>query len=148
MHSIQQDIEVDVPVRQAYDQWTQFEEFPQFMDGVERVQQLDDQNLHWVTKIAGAKREFDARITHQEPDSIVSWQSVDEPVHSGTVTFESIAPARTLVQLQMAYEPNGAIENIGDKLGIIESRISGDLDRFKSFIEERGSATGSWRGQV
>lgn len=148
MHSIQHDIEVEVPVRQAYNQWTQFEEFPQFMAGVEQVQQRDDQNLHWVTKIAGVKREFDPRITHQEPDAIVSWQSVGDPVHTGTVTFEVIEPARTRVLLRMAYEPKGAIENIGDKLGIVESRISGDLDRFKSFIEERSVATGQWRGEI
>lgn len=140
-------IEVDRPVRTVYDQWTQFESFPAFMDGVERVDQLDDSNLHWVIDIAGVEREFDAVITEQEPDTRIAWQTTAGPYQAGEVSFEPVDSARTRVTLEMEFEPEGFTEHVGDALGFVSHRISGDLDRFKTFVEENG-ATGGWRGTV
>jgi len=148
MTTIEQSIEVDVPVSTAYNQWTQFEEFPRFMDGVERVQQLDDKHLHWKTRIAGVEREFDAEITEQHPDERIAWCSTDGPRQAGVVTFHRLDEAKTKVMLQMDFEPEGLVEQAGDKLGVVRSRVHGDLERFKEFIEERGAETGSWRGDV
>ncbi|RJK95372.1 SRPBCC family protein [Vallicoccus soli] len=148
MSTIEQGIEVDVPIRTAYDQWTQFETFPQFMEGVERIDQLTDTRTHWVTKIGGVTREFDAEITEQLPDERVAWTSTEEPKHAGVVTFHRLAADKTKVMLQMDYEPEGLVENVGDKLGIVQRRTKGDLERFKQFIESRGGETGAWRGQV
>ena len=148
MSTIEQSVEVNVPVRTAYNQWTQFEEFPRFMEGVETVQQLDDTRLHWVTEIAGQKREFDAKITEQTPDQRIAWYADGEAKQGGVVTFHRIDDEQTRVMLQMDFEPEGFVETVGDKLGIVESRVKGDLERFKTFIESRGSETGAWRGEV
>jgi uncharacterized membrane protein len=148
MDTITRSIEVDVPLQVAYDQWTQFEDFPRFMGGVESIQQLSDTRTHWNTKIAGVSREFDAEILVQQPDQGVSWRSVDGPTHAGRVTFSPLAENRTEVTLAMDWEPEGALEKAGDALGIVEGQVKKDLESFKKFIEERGTATGAWRGQV
>ncbi|MFI6150949.1 SRPBCC family protein [Streptomyces sp. NPDC051109] len=149
MSQVKESIEVNVPVRTAYDQWTQFESFPQFMDGVERIDQRTETLTHWVTKIGGVQREFDAEITEQIPDTKVAWVTVGgESDQSGLVTFEPIDPSHTQVTLMMDFDPDGLAENIGDKLGFIDRQVKGDLQRFKHFIEDRGTATGQWRGQV
>jgi uncharacterized membrane protein len=148
MSTVEQHIDVDVPVRTAYDQWTQFEEFPQFMEGIERIEQRGDTSTHWVTKIGGVSREFDAEITEQTPDQRVAWRAVGGEKHAGVVTFHRIDEGKTRVMLQMDYEPEGVVEKAGDKLGIVERRVKGDLGRFKEFIEGRGSETGAWRGEV
>ncbi|RST08723.1 SRPBCC family protein [Streptomyces sp. WAC07149] len=149
MSQVKESIEVSVPVRTAYDQWTQFETFPQFMDGVERIEQRTETLTHWVTKIGGVQREFDAEITEQIPDTKVAWVSVGgDSEQSGLVTFEPIDPSHTQVTLMMDFDPEGMAENIGDKLGFVDRQVKGDLKRFKHFIEDRGAATGGWRGSV
>ena len=148
MSEKEKSIEVDVPVRVAYDQWTQFEEFPQFMDGVETVTQLDDRRLHWVAEIAGVKREWDAEITDQEPDRRIAWRSIDGTGNAGVVTFQPLGPDRTKVTLDIDIEPQDLVEKIGDKLGFVSKQSEGDLKQFKDFIESRGRATGAWRGEV
>ncbi|MEE1941181.1 SRPBCC family protein [Streptomyces sp. TRM 70361] len=149
MSTVEESIEVRVPVRTAYDQWTQFETFPEFMEGVERVEQKTDTLTHWVTKVAGAEREFDARITEQIPDERVAWTTVGgEAKQAGVVTFHRLDDTHTKVMLQMEHEPEGAADTVGDKLGVVRHRVKGDLKRFKEFIEERGTETGAWRGRV
>ena len=148
MTTIERSIEVDVPTRVAYDQWTQFEEFPRFMEGVEQVRQLDDTHLHWEAEIAGVHREWDAEIVEQEPDARVSWRSIDGTRNAGTVTFAPLDVDRTAVVLQLDVEPEGFAEKAAGALGIIERRAKGDLERFKEFIEGRGVETGAWRGVV
>jgi uncharacterized membrane protein len=135
-------------VRTAYNQWTQFESFPQFMEGVERVVQVDDTRTHWVTRIGGVTREFDAQITAQHPDELVAWNTVGGPPHGGVVTFQPIDQATTRVALSMQYEPDTFAEKAGTALGIVDGRITNDLKRFKEFIEKRGHETGGWRGDV
>jgi uncharacterized membrane protein len=146
--TIQRSIDVEVPVTAAYNQWTQFETFPKFMEGVDRIEQVTDTRTHWVTNIGGVKREFDAEITDQKPDQRVAWQSIDEPRQAGVVTFQPLGAASTRVNVQMDYDPEGVVEKAGDKLGVVERRVQGDLDRFKRFIESRGQETGAWRGEV
>lgn len=148
MGTIERSIEVKVPVRTAYNQWTQFEEFPRFMEGVEKVIQLDDTTLHWNIEIAGQDREFDAKITEQTPDERIAWRAEGEIKQAGVVTFHRIDENTTKVMLQMEYEPEGAVEKAGEILGIIERRTQKDLENFKEFIESRGSETGAWRGEV
>ncbi|MGW2031739.1 SRPBCC family protein [Streptomyces sp. NPDC001356] len=150
MSQVEESIEVDVPVSAAYNQWTQFEDFPQFMDGVERIEQRGDTLTHWVTKIGGVTREFDAEITEQIPDERVAWTSVGgEAKQAGVVTFHYIDEATTKVMLQLDYEPEGLAETVGDKLGFVKRQATGDLKRFKEFIESRGgNETGAWRGAV
>ncbi|MFD3515689.1 SRPBCC family protein [Streptomyces sp. NPDC058657] len=149
MTKVEESVEVGVPVRTVYDQWTQFESFPQFMDGVERIEQRTDKLTHWVTKIGGVSREFDAEITEQIPDERVAWKALGGEVkQAGVVTFHRLDEKRTKVMLQLDYEPEGLAENVGDKLGVVKRQITGDLKRFKTFIEERGHETGAWRGQV
>jgi uncharacterized membrane protein len=148
MATAETSVDVDVPVRTAYDQWTQFVEFPRFMDGVERVQQLDDTHLHWTTKVAGATREFDTEITEQVPDHRIAWRSTAGTKQAGAVTFHRLDDARTRVMLQMEMEPEGIAEKAGDALGVVEHRVKGDMDRFKAFIEAHGTQTGGWRGEV
>ncbi|MFH7594545.1 SRPBCC family protein [Streptomyces racemochromogenes] len=149
MSQVKQSIEVDVPVTTAYNQWTQFESFPRFMEGVERIEQRGDTLTHWVTKVAGVEREFDAEIIEQVPDTKVAWVTVGgETEQSGLVTFRPIDPARTEVTLRMDFDPEGMAENIGDKLGFVDRQVKGDLKRFKHFIEDRGTETGAWRGSV
>jgi uncharacterized membrane protein len=141
-------IEVDVPVRTAYDQWTQFEEFPKFMSGVERVTQVTDDRLHWEVGIGGVHREFDAEIVQQHPDTVVAWRSLDGPANAGEVRFEPIGHERTRVELHMEVEPEGVAEKAGEALGVVDHRIKGDLERFKAFIETIGAQTGGWRGDI
>jgi uncharacterized membrane protein len=148
MSTVEKSIDVDVPVSTAYNQWTQFESFPKFMEGVEEIRQVSDTRTHWVTKIGGVQREFDAEITEQHPDERVAWRSVDGPKQSGVVTFHRIAPDTTRVMLQLEYEPTGVTEKVGDTLGVVKRRAEGDLERFKEFIEARGAETGAWRGDV
>lgn len=148
MSQIEHSTEVDVPVRTAYDQWTQFEEFPQFVEGVDQVTQITDTRTHWVTSIGGVKREFDAEITEQTPDQRIAWQAVDGPKQTGAVTFQPLGPDRTKVMLLMEVEPEGPAENVGEKTGVLDARVRGDLERFKEFIESRGTETGAWRGEV
>ncbi len=148
MSVVEKSIEVELPVSTVYNQWTQFEEFPQFMEGVEQVTQLDETRLHWVAEIAGAKREWDAEIIDQEPDQRIAWRSIDGAGNGGIVTFQPTSAAATRVNLQMEFEPEGLAETIGDKLGFVSKQAEGDLKRFKSFMEERGGETGAWRGEV
>ncbi|MDQ3811548.1 MAG: SRPBCC family protein [Chloroflexota bacterium] len=148
MASIEKSIEVNVPVRTAYDQWTQFEEFPRFMEGVESVQQLDDKRLHWVASIAGKREEWDAEITEQTPDERIAWTNTTGARNAGVVTFHRLDDTKTRVMLQLDYEPEGIVETVGDKLGFVTRRVEGDLERFKKFIEERGQETGAWRGEI
>jgi uncharacterized membrane protein len=145
---IAESIEVDVPVRTAYDQWTQFEEFPRFMDGVEEVRQLDDTLLHWVSTVGGRRAEWDAKIVEQHPDRQITWVSEDGRTTRGTVSFEEVAPSKTRIELSMSYRTTGLRELAGSAAGIDARRVRGDLERFKTFIEERGTATGAWRGDV
>ncbi len=148
MSSVVESIDVEVPVRTAYDQWTQFEQFPKFMSGVERVDQLDDTRLHWVAKIAGKTKEWDARITEQTPDQRVAWTSTSGAENAGVVTFHRLDDNKTRVTVQMDIDPEGIVENVGDKLGVPGGLVKGDLERFKEFIESRGRETGAWRGEV
>ena len=148
MSRISEHIDVDVPVRIAYDQWTQFESFPEFMDGVDKVVQVDDTTVDWTATIAGRTKQWRARIDEQQPDELVSWRSVDGARNDGRVEFESLGPNRTRVMLELDVEPDGVIESAGDALGIVEGRVRGDLERFKEFIEGRQVATGAWRGEV
>lgn len=148
MARVEKNIEVAVPVRTAYNQWTQFEEFPRFMEGVEEVRQLDDRRLHWRAEIGGREQEWDAEIREQVPDEKVIWASTTGPTNAGMVKFDQVAPDRTRVHLEMSYEPEGVIENIGDALGFVSRRVEGDLERFKEFIEARGTETGEWRDEI
>jgi len=148
MAKVEKSVDVRVPVRTAYNQWTQFEEFPRFMEGVKEVRQLDDTHLHWVADVAGKTEEWNARITEQTPDQRVAWTAESGTMNAGVVTFHKLDPDTTRVMLQIEYDPAGVVETVGDKLGFVSRRVEGDLGRFKNFIEERGRETGSWRGEV
>jgi uncharacterized membrane protein len=148
MSNITESIDVEVPVRTAYDQWTQFEEFPKFMSAIERVDQLDDQRLHWVAKVGGKTKEWDARITEQTPDQRVAWTATSGAENAGVVTFHRIDDNKTRVTVQMDIDPEGVVENVGDAVGVPDRQVKGDLERFKEFIESRGQETGAWRGEV
>ena len=148
MNSVTEKIEVDVPLSTAYNQWTQFEEFPHFMEGVKSVSQIDDTHLHWVAEVGGNTKEWDAEITQQEPDQIISWRATSGAENSGVVSFHRLDDDRTQVILQLDVEPEGFIENAGAALGVLQGRVKGDLARFKEFIESRGVETGAWRGEV
>jgi uncharacterized membrane protein/hemerythrin superfamily protein len=145
---IEQSIDVDVPVRTAYNQWTQFEEFPRFMGGIEKVSQLDDTHLHWQATIGGTTKEWDAVITEQTPDQCIAWTNTTGTRNAGVVTFHRLADNKTRVMLQVEYEPEGLVENVGDMIGVVSTRVRTDLKRFKEFIESRGRETGAWRGEV
>ncbi|MCA1727317.1 MAG: SRPBCC family protein [Actinobacteria bacterium] len=146
--TIEQSVEVEVPVRTAYNQWTQFEEFPKFMEGIESVQQHDDTHLHWKAEIAGQTREWNAEIDEQTPDQRVAWHSTDGVHQAGVVTFHRLDDSKTKVMLQLEIDPDGFAEQAAAALGIITGRVKGDLGRFKEFIESRGAETGAWRGEV
>ena len=146
-NDVTESIDVDVPITTAYNQWTQFESFPEFMEGVESVTQKTDTLTHWKVKVGGVTKEFDATITEQHPDERVAWKSEDG-THAGVVTFHKIDDGTTRVTLQLDTEPEGIVENIGDKLGLVRRRVSGDLERYKKFMESRGQETGAWRGDV
>ena len=146
--TITEEIEVEAPLSAVYNQWTQFEEFPQFMNGVESVEQLDDTRLRWVAKVAGKRAEWEAKILFQEPDSRIGWQSTDGKDTTGTVTFESLGAERSRIRLVMTYTPEGTLERSGSAAGLDNRRIRGDLNRFKELIERRGSESGGWRGEI
>jgi uncharacterized membrane protein len=148
MDSVIQSVDVNVPVRTAYDQWTQFESFPQFMSGVQSVTQIDDTHLHWKAEINGKTQEWDAVITEQTPDDRIAWKSITGAPNAGVVTFHRIGPDSTRVTLQMEWEPQGVVESAGSALGFDDRQIKDDLDHFKQFIESQGSPTGAWRGEV
>ena len=148
MATVESSIDVNVDRTTAYDQWTQFESFPQFMDGVKSVRQLDDRRLHWVAEIGGETREWDADIIEQIPDQRIAWSSTSGEPNGGVVTFQTLGDKMTKVHLRMDYEPQGLTEKAGDLLGIVDRQVKGDLERFKRFIESRGEETGSWRGTV
>jgi uncharacterized membrane protein len=148
MATVTKSIDVHVPISQAYNQWTQFETFPNFMGGVEEIKQLDDRNLHWKVNVGGQHREFDAEITEQNPEERVAWKSTDGKTHSGVVTFHKLAPEETRVTVQLDWEPEGLAEKAGALVGVDDHQVSSDLDRFKSFIENRTAETGAWRGEV
>jgi uncharacterized membrane protein len=148
MANIEKSIEVTAPLRAVYNQWTQFEDFPRFMEGVESVRQLDDKRLHWRAKVAGKVKEWDAEITEQRPDERIAWTSRGGAWNAGVVTFHRLDESRTKVMLQVDYDPQGVVENVGDALGFVSSRVEGDLKRFKEFIEARGRETGGWRGEI
>ena len=148
METIENYVDVYVPVQTAYNQWTQFEDFPHFMEGIESVTQLDDTHLHWVANIAGKTVEWDATISEQVPDRRIIWYSDKGALHSGMVSFNPVGPTITRVTLRIDYEPEGILEEAGDKLGFLSRRVEGDLKRFKDFIEAEGGETGAWRGTV
>jgi uncharacterized membrane protein len=146
--TIEKSIQVDVPVRTAYDQWTQFETFPKFMDGVKQVQQLDDKHLRWKAEIAGVDREWEAEIVHQEPDERIAWRALAGAQNDGTVSFASVGADRARVNLRMEFDPEGLVEKVGDATNIVAMQVEKDLENFKEFIEAREAETGAWRGTV
>jgi uncharacterized membrane protein len=148
MSVVEKSIEINVPVRTAYNQWTQFEEFPRFMEGVTQVRQVDDKHLHWKAQIGGKEKEWDAEITEQIPDQRIAWRSQTGALTAGAVQFQPIADGKSKVMLHMEYDPQGVIENVGDAVGVVSQRVEGDLQRFKEYIESRGRETGAWRGTV
>jgi uncharacterized membrane protein len=148
MSTIEQSVEVNVPVRTAYNQWTQFEDFPHFMEGVEEVKQLTDTRLRWRAEVAGQEREWEAEIDEQRPDERIAWHAIDGSTNAGVVTFHRIDDGKTRVMLQLEFEPDDALEKTGDVLGLVKRRAKGDMERFKEFIESRGTETGAWRGEV
>jgi len=148
MASVEKHIEVNVPVRTAYNQWTQFEDFPHFMEGVKEVCQLDDTHLHWRATVGGKEEEWDAVITEQTPDARIAWRNTSGAENAGVVTFHRLGESQTRVMLQLEYDPDGFVEHVGDALGIVSRRVEGDMKRFKEFVESGGRATGAWRGEV
>lgn len=148
MAHLQESIEVEVPVSTAYNQWTQFETFPEFMSGIESVEQIDETSLHFRTEIAGVKREYNAQITEQLPDRRIAWVSNDKPRNSGIITFESLGADRARINVELEWEPEGLAEKAGSIIGVDSHQVSADLKRFKEFIESRGIETGAWRSSV
>jgi uncharacterized membrane protein len=148
MSTVEKSIEVKAPVNTAYNQWTQFEDFPKFMEGIQEVRQLDETHLHWCAEVAGKRKEWNAEITEQIPDQRIAWRSTSGARNAGVVTFHRISDDTTRIMLQMDYEPEGAMENVGDAIGLLSRRVAGDLERFKEFLELRGHETGAWRGSV
>ena len=148
MQSIEASIEVEVPVSTAYNQWTQFEEFPRFMEGVDEVKQLDDTHLHWKASFGGKEHEWDAEITEQTPDQRIAWTSTDGKSNAGVVTFHKLDDNRSKIMLQLDWESEGMLEALGAAVGSDDRRVKGDLARFKELIESRGVESGAWRGEV
>ena len=148
MHTIEDSTVVDVPIRTAYNQWTQFEDFPEFMEGVKEVRQLDDKRLAWRAEIMGKEVSWTAEITEQVPDQRIAWRSTSGPPQVGAVAFTPVAPDKTRIQLRIEFEPEGAAEKTASALGAVKARVSGDLKRFQEFIERRGVSTGQWRGEI
>jgi len=148
MDSVEKSIEIEAPVQKVYNQWTQFEEFPRFMEGVAEVRQLDDKRLYWVAEIAGKRKEWKAEIFEQIPDQRIAWRSTTGAKNSGMVNFYPLSDERTRVTLKLNYDPEGVMENVGDKLGVLDRKVQGDLQRFKQFIQTRALETGAWRGQI
>jgi uncharacterized membrane protein len=148
MASVTKHVDVSVPVSVAYNQWTQFEEFPRFMEGVKQVKQLDDKHLRWQAEIGGKDEQWDAEITEQLPDERIAWRSTSGAKNAGVVTFHRLSDDKSRVTLQMEYEPEGAVEKAGSAVGVVDRRAGGDLERFKNYIESRGRETGAWRGTI
>jgi uncharacterized membrane protein len=148
METIKETIEVSVPVSTAYNQWTQFEDFPKFMEGVKSVEQLDDTHLRWVAEVSGETRDWQAEIVEQAPDQRIAWRAVDVNGPNGLVTFEPLGESTTLVTVEMSYEPDGLKEQLGAKIGLDTRQVKEDLERFKTLVETMGSETGAWRGEV
>ena len=149
MSRVEESVDVDVPVRVAYNQWTQFESFPNFMEGVESITQVDDTHNHWVTKVGGQTREFDTEITEQHPDERVAWKSIGgDTTHAGVVTFHRLSDSQTRLMIQIDWEPKGLLEKVGSVVGVDDHRVRADTKRFKQFIESRGTAEGGYRGDV
>ena len=148
MERIRKKIEVDRPLSHVYNQWTQFEEFPRFMEGVKEVRQLDNQRLHWRADIGGKEKEWTAKIIEQIPDDRIAWESQSGEYTSGQVDFARLGPDRTRVTLELSYDPKGFVENVGDAVGLVSRRVGNDLEHFKEFIENRGQETGAWRGII
>lgn len=148
MSQVEESIEVEVPVSTAYNQWTQFEEFPKFMDTVDEIRQLDDTRLHWVVSAGGRREEFDAVITEQIPDTRIAWKSTDGPKHAGVVDFHKLSDDKTQVMVIMDTEAEGLVEKAADAVGLVKRQVRGDLERFKKMIESRGEESGAWRGEV
>jgi uncharacterized membrane protein len=148
MSSVTKSIDVHVPVSTAYNQWTQFELFPQFMEGVKEVHQIDDTRLHWRAEVGGKEQEWDARITQQLPDQHIAWASVAGDMNGGVVDFHRVSDVQTRITLTLDYDPKGFLESVGDALGFMDRQVNGDLKRYKQFIESRGGETGDWRGTI
>jgi uncharacterized membrane protein len=148
MATVEQSIEVDVPISTAYNQWTQFEDFPKFMQGVDEVRQFDDRRLHWRASFGGETHEWDAEIVEQTPEQRVAWRNIDGKDNAGVVTFHRIDPTTTRITVQIDWAPEGIKEQVGSALGADDLRVKGDLQRFKDFIESRGYETGAWRGEI
>jgi uncharacterized membrane protein len=148
MAEVKESVEVNVPVSSAYNQWTQFEEFPKFMENVESVTQLDDTHLRWIAEIGGRREEWKAEITQQMPDEIIAWRSIEGRENAGSVRFESLGAERTKIEVTLTWEPEGIVEAAADRIGISDRALSVDFGRFKELIEGRGVETGAWRGEV
>ncbi|MFC8125601.1 SRPBCC family protein [Streptomyces sp. NPDC057302] len=148
MSVIEGSVDVDVPVAAAYNQWTQFESFPQFMDGVERVDKPQATLSHWVTRFGGLSREFDAKVVEQRPDEQVSWRSLQEPYHTGSVLFEPLGDTTCRVTYRVEFTPQGLIERAGDALGVVRRQVHASMRSFKEYIEGQGRETGEWRGTI
>jgi uncharacterized membrane protein len=148
METVKETIQVDVPVSTAYNQWTQFQEFPKFMDGVESVEQIDDTHLRWAAEVGGERREWQAEIVEQVPDEKIAWLAVDANGPNGIVAFESLGEDKTLVTVEMSYEAEGLKETLGAKIGMDARQVQEDLERFKQLVEALGEETGAWRGEV
>jgi uncharacterized membrane protein len=149
METMEHTVEVDAPLRTTYNQWTQFEDFPRFMEGVESVTQLDDKRLHWVAKVGGRTKTWDSEITRQVPDQEIDWLGFGDPDNRGRLVFEEAdGGAKTRVTLALDYEPQGAVEGVADKLGLVRRRVERDMQNFKEFLEARGRETGEWRGEI
>jgi uncharacterized membrane protein len=146
--SVDKTIEVKVPVRTAYNQWTQFEEYPRFMEGIQEVQQMGDERLHWAAEVGGEHKEWYAHITRQVPDEVIAWESEGGVINNGTVIFKPKDANITEIELHMDYETEGMKEKVGDVVGVVSRRVEGDLKRFKEFVETRGTETGAWRGEI
>jgi uncharacterized membrane protein len=145
---VEKKIQVNVPISTAYNQWTQFEEFPKFMEGVKSVEQLSDERLHWVAEVAGKEKDWNARITRQVPDEVLAWTSEGGATNNGTVIFKAAENGETEVELHLEFTPEDFQEQIGGALGFVSRRVEGDLERFKEFIESRSTETGAWRGEI
>jgi len=148
MPSVTESVDVEAPITQVYNQWTQFETFPEFMSGVQSITQLDDRHLHWKIKVAGVEREFDAEVTEQHPEERVAWKSTDGTSHAGVVTFHKLDQNHTKVTVQLDWDPDTLLEKAGAIVNADDMQVSRDLDRFKKFIEQAPSETGAWRGDV
>jgi uncharacterized membrane protein len=148
MERIEKTFEVECPVNTVYNQWTQFEEFPRFMEGIQEVRQTDDTHLHWRAKIAGKEEEWDSEIVEQVPDKAIAWRSISGAPNAGAVRFEQVDPQKTRVRLTMEYEPQGFVEKAGDAVGVVSHKVEQAVEKFKKIIESRRGETGAWRGEV